>query len=211
MTITIEQLCRICPKTPMAQLALFVDPLNTAIAEFHVGRRAEFVAQWAHETQGFTKLEENLNYSADRLPQVWKRYAENPDAPAADRRPNELARRLAGNPQALANNIYAGRVGNRDEASGDGWRFRGRGLPHLTFRANYAGASAGLGLDLVAEPDLLLQPVHAARAGGWFWRANGCEGILDFAKLTQKINGSDATTAVRLVYLERALGAGLRP
>lgn len=201
--ITAEGLHAICPQTPFDRLVLFVEPLNLTIEEFEVGRVAEFIAQWAHETQGFSKLEENLNYTAGRLPQVWKRFAENPEDPPLQRRPNALAVKLAHNPQALANYIYAGRIGNGSEVTGDGWRFRGRGLPHLTFRSNYANAGIALGLPLLSNPDLLLEPLHAARAGGWFWKANGCELITDWALLTQKINGSPATAPQRLTYLDR--------
>lgn len=206
--VTLEHLKAICPRTPAGKLAEFVEPVNSSIEEFGVQRVADYVAQWAHETLGFTKLEEDLRYSAARLAQVWKRYAENPQDPVAMRRPNELAHRLAGNPEALANNIYADRMGNGNEASGDGWAFRGRGGPHLTGRDNYTRAAAALGVDIVTNPDLLLDPSVAMRAAGWFWQANGCDGLADFLQQSERINGRPANgMESRYAYLGRAKAA----
>ena len=116
------------------------DAFNVAAPAFGVVgvlRVSHFLGQTCHESQGFTRLEENLNYlSADRIAKVWPRLA----ARAAS---------LVGDKKALASAAYAAKNGNGDEASGDGWRYRGRGLIQLTGRANYAAAGKMIGLDLV--------------------------------------------------------------
>lgn len=144
-------------------------------------RRAHFMAQTCHESAGFTRLEENLNYlSADRIARVWPRLAPR-------------AASLVGNKHDLANAAYAGRNGNGDEASGDGWRYRGRGLIQLTGRANYSAAGHQIGLDLVGNPDLLLQGDPAARAALAFWKSTACSAAADLDDcegVTRIINGS---------------------
>ncbi|WP_275472412.1 glycoside hydrolase family 19 protein, partial [Pseudomonas aeruginosa] len=105
----------------------------------------------------------------------------------ADGQPNALAQRLARNPRAIANNAYASRNGNGDEASGDGWRYRGRGLLQITGRANYRAAGAGLGQPLEQEPELLEQPEFAALSAAWWWASHGLNDLADrgeFAAIT---------------------------
>ena len=123
---------------------------------------ASISSQFGHETRGFTRFEENLNYSASRLTAVWpRRY---PDL--------HTALLYAHNPELLANKVYNGRMGN--DQPGDGWKYRGRG-PQLTGKNNYRKASALIGHDLVAQPDLMLTPeigVLVACAG---WKALGLD------------------------------------
>src|SRR5258706_10657065 len=115
---------------------------------------AAFLAQIVHESGNLQNLEENLRYSAKRLREVWpKRF---PDGATAEA--------YAGNAEKLANRVYAGRLGNGDEASGDGWKYRGRGLIQLTGRSNYAACKAALDLDVVRSTDLLLEPPGPARS-----------------------------------------------
>lgn len=102
-----------------------------------------------------------------------------------------MALNLAHPPEAIANNTYANRNGNGNESSGDGWRFRGRGLLQITGK-NYQAAGSGLSLPLEAEPELLEQPEHAARSSAWWWAAHGLNGLADsgsFALITRTING----------------------
>src|SRR5262249_11563557 len=132
--------------------------------------QAHFLAQCAHESGGFSVMEENLAYSAQGLANTWPRiYAA--DRNAKPKVPNPLAVSLVGNKQGIANNSYAGRNGNRDVASGDGWSFRGRGFIQLTGRENYRKASNEMlgNDDLIAKPDLAMQPKFAALSAVWYW------------------------------------------
>src|ERR1041384_7354620 len=118
------------------------------------------------ESSGFRRTEENLNYStAARIVAVF------------GSRLAERAPQLVGNPRALANAAYANRLGNGDEASGDGWRYRGRGLLQVTGREDYRAHGVALGLPLVDQPELLEQPDAAALSAAQFWAAHGCNQI----------------------------------
>ncbi|HBP6281441.1 TPA: glycoside hydrolase family 19 protein [Pseudomonas aeruginosa] len=204
MLITEQQLLQILPNAG-PQAGVFVGALNRGMTCFGITspvRVAAFLAQVGHESSQLTRLVENLNYSARGLAATWpSRYR------GADGNPNALALNLAGHPQAIANNTYASRNGNGDEASGDGWRYRGRGLLQITGRKNYRAAGAGLGLPLEAEPELLEQPEHAARSSAWWWAAHGLNGLADlgsFALITRTINGGMNGQVERLELWERA-------
>ncbi|MCS9556842.1 glycoside hydrolase family 19 protein, partial [Pseudomonas aeruginosa] len=155
-----------------------------------------------HESSQLTRLVENLNYSAQGLAATWpSRYR------GADGKPNALALNLARHPQATANNTYASRNGNGDEASGDGWCYRGRGLLQITGRANYRAAGAGLGQPLEQEPELLEQPEWAAISAAWWWASHDLNELADrgeFAAITRRINGGLNGQAERLALWERA-------
>ncbi|MGC3305711.1 glycoside hydrolase family 19 protein [Pseudomonas aeruginosa] len=204
MPITESQLLYILPRCRPV-VGVFLPALNRAMLQFDIQsgvRQAAFLAQVGHESAQLTRLVENLNYSARGLAETWpSRYR------GADGQPNALAQRLARNPQAIANNAYANRNGNGDESSGDGWRFRGRGLLQITGRSNYRAAGAGLGLPLEAEPELLEQPEYAARSSAWWWVAHGLNGLADcgeFAAITRRINGGLNGQAERLDLWTRA-------
>ncbi|HBN9875366.1 glycoside hydrolase family 19 protein [Pseudomonas aeruginosa] len=204
MLITEQQLLQIFPNAG-PQAGVFVGALNRGMTRFGITspvRVAAFLAQVGHESSQLTRLVENLNYSARGLAATWpNRYCGD------DGQPNTLAQRLARNPRAIANNAYASRNGNGDEVSGDGWRFRGRGLLQITGRKNYRAAGAGLGLPLEAEPELLEQPEHAARSSAWWWAAHGLNGLADsgrFALITRTINGGMNGQVERLELWERA-------
>ena len=174
----------------------------TACARFDIAgplRQAPFLAQCAHESQGFTRLVENLNYSAERLLVVFPRYYTLDNYTLYARRP-----------ERIANRVYANRMGNGDEASGDGWMYRGRGLFSLTGLDNMVACGEALGLDLAHEPELLEIPSTAALAAGWYWQANGCNALADagdFQGLTRRINGGLNGFADRLAWLDRAQAA----
>ncbi|MBF3015179.1 glycoside hydrolase family 19 protein, partial [Pseudomonas aeruginosa] len=156
MKLTEQQLLRIFPNARLVA-GVFVVALQRAMDEREIdtpARRAAFLAQVGHESSQLTRLVENLNYSAQGLAATWPGRYLGPDG-----QPNALALRLARNPQAIADNTYATRNGNGDEASGDGWRFRGRGLLQITGRANYRLVGEALGEPLEAEPWRLEQPV----------------------------------------------------
>jgi len=199
--ITREQLERIVPGSGGWEAAI-----NEAASRFAIStpaRMAAFIAQTAHESGGFKRLVENLNYSAEGLSRTWPARYRGPDG-----RPNETALRLHRNPRAIANHCYANRMGNGDAASGDGWRYRGRGLIQLTGRDNYARCAAATGLWLIEQPELLEEQSAAALAAGWFWEANGLNALADaaaFASITKRINGGLNGHDDRVRYWSKAL------
>lgn len=164
----------------------FHAPLNDAFAEFDVStplRVAAFVAQGMEESLGFTMLRENLNYSAEGLLKTFQKYFT----------PEEAAR-YAHQPQRIANRVYANRNGNGDEASGDGWKFRGGGLFQETGLDGYFKCSQAIFGDgrLVNNPELIEDPVTACRAAGWFWKVNKLNQLADqedMKGITRKVNG----------------------
>ena len=176
----------------------WLDPLNNALIRWDINtptRVAMFLAQCAHESGGFRLLVENLNYSADALRATWPSRFTQADALAMARQPEKIADRA-----------YGGRMGNGPEGSGDGYRYRGRGIIQLTGRDNYARAGAAIGLDFVAEPEMLEQPDWAAATAGWFWATNGCNALADtgdFEGITKRINGGLNGLADRQSWLAK--------
>jgi putative chitinase len=176
--------------------AKWVGPVSAVMALYAIdsaARQAAFLAQIGHESGGFVFVAENLNYSADGLANTWPAKFSTGQKTAAGRFiPNGLANTIARNPEAIANAAYANRLGNGDEKSGDGWRFRGRGLIQITGRDNYKAITHDVGLDYVLSPDLLEQPSGAAQSAAWFWNKNALNQYADsgdFDTLTRRING----------------------
>lgn len=162
-------------------------------------REAMFIAQCAHESSGFKRLVENLNYSPQGLLATFPRYFTAAEAVE-----------YAHDAERIASRAYANRMGNGDEASGDGWRYRGRGLIQLTGRANYDRCGRALGIDLLAEPEQLEQPLGAALSAAWFWQTNGCNELADagaFASITRRINGGNNGQAEREAWLAKVRAA----
>jgi putative chitinase len=163
-------------------------------------RVAGFLSQIGHESGGLAMLEENLNYKAETLMRVWpKRF------PTL-----EFAQQFARNPQKIANSVYANRMGNGDEASGEGWKYRGRGLKQLTGKDNYRAFSKAIGTDFVASPDLLLEPVNAALSAGWFWSANNLNALADNGDvpgMTKRINGGTIGLEQRQALYAKAMAS----
>lgn len=161
-------------------------------------QQAAFIGQCGHECGNFTKLEEGLSYAADRLMKIWPK-----------RFPNmEIANKYARNPKALANFVYANRMGNRDEASGDGWRFRGSGWLQLTGHDNFYHAGKACGMDFVMNPDLVRTPKYAALTAGWYWATHNCNELAergDNLALTKKINGGTIGLDDRIHHTNLAL------
>lgn len=147
-------------------------------------RITHFLAQLAHESNDFTMLEERLTYTTDRLMQQWARQFPT----------REVAETYAGKAPAIANRIYANKMGNGDEASGDGWRYRGRGLIQLTGRANYKALGEKLGIDLITDPDQLTDPelALAVAAASWDSQLNALADLNDIAGITKRITGRSA-------------------
>jgi putative chitinase len=181
INITPQRLAQLAPRIAPAVADEMASALETEMPRFGITDllpRAHFLAQAAHESQGFTRFSENLNYtSPERIAAVWPRLAPR-------------ATELAGKPEALANAAYGGKLGNGDEASGDGWRYRGRGMFQLTGRANYAAAAPALGLDSLAHPDAIAATHGAVLSALWFFQTRGC---IDAA------NSDDAQAVTRLI------------
>jgi len=180
----------------------WVDPLNETFDRFEISnpeRQAAFIGQCGHECGNFRILEENLNYRAETLMKLWK--ARFPTL--------AIANQYAKQPQKIANKVYANRMGNRDEASGDGYRFRGRGCIQTTGHANYFHAGQSLGVDFVMEPDLVANPKYAALTAGFFWSTHGLNALADIQdhkSITKRINGGFIGLAEREEHTHMALG-----
>jgi len=177
----------------------WLEPLNATFQKYNIStskREAAFIGQCSVESANFTHLQENLNYSAQRLTQVWP-----------SRFPNiSMAQPYANNPEKLANFVYAGRMGNLQD--GDGWKFHGRGLIQLTGRENYANCGSSIGVDIIDNPDLLLTPKYATLSAGWFWNKHGLNLLADaqeYGTMTRRINGGTTALDERIAKITKAL------
>jgi len=186
------------------------DPLIATFDRFDINtpeRQAAFIGQCGHESGGFKVLKENLNYSAEGLQKIWlNRFPTLEDAQPYARQQDKIA-----------NKVYAGRNGNGDEASGDGWRYRGRGCIQLTGKANYNAAGDALGVDLLADPDIVATPQYAALTAGWFWSIHDLNSLADARDdltITKRINGGTNGLDDRIARTQKALdvlNAGAAP
>ncbi len=174
----------------------FVEPLNAACALFNISERldvASFLAQICHETGGLMRLVEDLFYTNPvSVVQLFRTGFDANKNGKAEPEEIEVARAYLRQPARLANRAYANRNGNGNEASGDGWRYRGRGCIQLTGRGNYAEAGAGLGRDLVGNPDQVAEPSGAVLTSAWFWHRHGLSQKAlagDFDGVTRAVNG----------------------
>ena len=203
------------PDSPLLVAAKVKDPgkwleaVVEACTRFQINtpkRIAAFLAQTAHESGGYTMLEENLNYSADTMAVVWpNRFAEmgpdkKPVKENGKNKPNKFALALHRKPEMIANVVYSNRMGNGTIESGEGRLYKGRGLKQLTGKDNYTRCGKSLGIDLVEKPELLLTPQYAALSAGWFWDSNRLGDFADrddFVGMTKKINGGTIGLADR--------------
>ena len=197
MPITVQQLLQILPNA--GQVAgVFVPVLNTAMNRFQIvglRRVASFIAQVGHESGQLTHLVENLNYSVDALRKTWP-----------SRFDAGLASAVARKPEQIANIAYGNRMGNT--ATGDGWRYRGRGLIQITGKNNYRACGEAICLDLITQPELLEKPQHACMSAAWFWATSGLNTLADagkFEDITQRINGGQNGAADRQALYGHAL------
>jgi putative chitinase len=179
----------------------WVDPFNQTFERFGIltsRQQAAWIGQCGHECANFRILEEGLNYSAAGLMKVWpKRF------PTL-----EFASQYAKNPKKIANLVYANRMGNRDEASGDGYRFRGRGCIQTTGSANYYHAGKALGVDFIMNPDLVAMPQYAALTAGFFWDTQKLNALAEAGNnlaLTKRINGGTLGLEDRVAHTNHAL------
>ena len=160
-------------------------------------RRASFLAQLAHESGQFTLNKENLNYSAAGLQKTFKKYFPT----------LELANEYAKNPVKIASRVYASRMGNGDEASGDGFKFRGRGFLQITGKDNYTKCGVFLNVDLIANPDYLLTSAGAIDSALWFWKLHSLNSYADHDDIkgqTLVINGGYNGLDERVAFYNKA-------
>ena len=200
--LTLQQLQQLIPKNP------YVKQWHTALAqllpdyEINTPQRiAAFIAQCAHESGNFTALRENLNYRAVTLRKIFPKYFPT----------DEMAQQYAAMPnkqQAIANLVYANRMGNGPPESGDGWRFAGKGLIQLTGRDNYTWFAASLGISVEEAAEYLETFEGAAQSACWFWETNKLNQWADkgdILTLTKRINGGTIGLDDRIKHYNHAL------
>lgn len=202
--VTLEQLGKVMPRGVKVH-PLYLTWLNVTLSEFDIQTEKAveaFLAQLAVESCDLTQVSENLNYSADGLANTWPARYSLKDAggfyvrnPATKRlEPNATAQRLHRNPVAIANHSYANRLGNGDEASGDGWRHRGAGGIQTTGKTNQYRVALHFDIDPVTVGDWLRTPEGAMRSAGLFWHDNGLNALAEAGKFTavsRAVNGGD--------------------
>lgn len=180
--------------------AKWLDAINAACAQYSINtklRLAAFIAQVGHESARLTAVTENLNYSAAGLMKTWPSRFDSAKANACAR-----------NPQKIANVVYSNRMGNGNEASGDGWTYRGRGLIQVTGKSMYNAFSQSAGVNAVANPDLLTQVQYAALSAAWFWDSKSLNAYADRSDLlstTKRINGGTNGQDDREMLYKKAL------
>lgn len=164
----------------------WLEPLLETFEKYQINtpkRQACFLGQTMHESGSFKFTRENLNYSARALMNTWP--SRFPDL--------EIASQFERQPEKIANKVYSGRLGNTED--GDGAKYIGRGLIQVTGKENYTHCGEALGVDLIAEPQLLEEPRYAALSAGWFWNKKGLNALADegtkdsFEVMTKRING----------------------
>ena len=202
MELTKEQLKQILPKNPY--IDHWFNALSQLLPDYEIDtpqRMAAFLAQCAHESGEFTALKENLNYKAATLRKIFPKYFPT----------DEIANQYASMPnkqQAIANKVYASRMGNGDEASGDGYRYCGRGLIQLTGKDNYSWFAASLEITVEEAAQYLETFEGAAQSACWFWETNKLNQWADkgdILTLTKRINGGTIGLEDRIKHYEHAL------
>ncbi len=199
---TKDQLAQIIPGNPY--LDHWYDALCEILPDYEINtpqRVAAFMAQCAHESGGFRALKENLNYKAPSLRKIFPKYF--PDDATA----NHYAS-LPNKQEAIANRIYANRMGNGDEASGDGFRYCGRGLIQLTGKENYTWFAASLDIPVEEASEYLQTFEGAIQSACWFWESNNLNQYADsgdILTMTKRINGGTIGLEDRKKHYNHAL------
>jgi len=201
MELTRDILAKFIPKNPY--IDQWYNALSQLLPDYEINtpqRIAAFIAQCAHESGGFLFLKENLNYRAETLSRIWPRYF-----------PPDVAKDYASKPnkqEAIANRAYANRMGNGDEASGDGYKFCGRGLIQLTGRTNYTWFAASIGITPEEAEEYLQTFEGAAQSACWFWETNNLNKFADIGDIkgmTKVINGGFLGLDDRIEHYNEAL------
>ena len=202
MELSLQQLKELLPKNPY--VGHWHQALSQLLPDYEINtaqRIAAFVAQCSHESGGFTALKENLNYKAVTLRKIFPKYFPSDDlANAYANMPNKQ--------EAIANRVYASRMGNGDEHSGDGFRYCGRGLIQLTGKTNYQSFADSLEMNVEDVPEYLATFEGAAQSACWFWESNNLNQWADkgdIVTLTKRINGGTIGLEDRIKHYEHAL------
>lgn len=197
--LTQDQLAHIIPGNPYVEH--WYEALEQLLPDYDINtpqRVAAFLAQCAHESGGFRAIKENLNYRAVTLRKVFPKYFPTDD----------LANQYAGKQEMIANRVYGGRMGNGPEASGDGYRYCGRGLIQLTGKQNYQAFADSLEMSVEDVPEYLATFEGAAQSACWFWEKNNlnaCADAGDITKMTKIINGGTIGLDDRIKHYQHAL------
>lgn len=180
------------------------ESLLPVVIEFKIdsiNRLAHFISQCSHESNNFTRVEENLNYSEEALLKIFPKYFTP-----------KLAKDYARKPKFIANKIYADRMGNGSEMSSDGWNYRGRGYIQLTGKQNYINFDKICPDNIVANPDLVATKYPLVSAA-WFWKINGLNELSDrgsdaetISKITKRVNGGSIGLSDRIIKFNKILG-----
>jgi putative chitinase len=199
MKLTVSQLKQMVPGITHADH--WIEAFDQLLPDYEINtpkRIAAFIAQCAHESGGFRFLKENLNYKAESLMKTFPKYFSDRDT----------ANAYAKQPVKIANRVYASRMGNGDEASGDGYRYCGRGLIQLTGKTNYDWFAASLEISATEASEYLETFEGAAQSACWFWESNNLNveaDAGDIKKMTKKINGGYIGLDDRIKHYEHAL------
>lgn len=204
--ITILELQALSIKPSLA--ALYAGPLSETAERYKIKRGlrlCHFIAQLMHESWLFSRVEENLNYTPTA---ILKTFNNSKVTRFSIATANVLGRTEThrADPVMIASIAYANRMGNGDRQSGDGWRYRGRGLIQITGKVNYTDVANALGIDCVTNPDLLKQPLYAALSAGHYWNSRGLNELADkddTTAITKKINGGVNGLAERFKYVQQ--------
>lgn len=198
-TFTKEQLQSIIGNNP--DLDGWHEALANVLPEYEINtpeRVAAFIAQCTHESGGFKRLKENLNYRWESLRKIFPKYFST----------DELAKEYAHKQEQIANRVYGGRMGNGDESSGDGFRYCGRGLIQLTGKNNYTKFAESIGMAVEEVPALLETFEGAVKSACWFWKTNNLNQYADsgdILTMTKRINGGTIGLEDRIKHYKHAL------
>lgn len=201
LPLNVQQLQKLFPTTKLDVLTKYIDPLSFFMGEEEIDtklRICAFLAQVGHESAGLAIIKENLNYGAQGLMSTFKKYFPTMD----------LALQYERQPEKIANRVYADRMGNGPESSGDGWKYRGRGLIQLTGKENYTKFTTDRGLAFSEVISHLETPDGASESAVWFWKKNNLNqyaDISDMLTITKRINGGTNGLDHRMSLYKQAL------